>query len=244
MPSPGPLYQEEWVQKLLQQIRDFLQTNSDWLGIDQSKRQRVLDYAAGNGTVSSVSYLLDRSTPLTDKALLTRFSSTVFQGIDIATSQVERFNSEATQRLGPHHERMFAIQGDLTNPHEGLDAPEWFGFDVAIISMALHHVRNPIDLLTRLRQRVKRGGVLVVVDFLRQSASTTGHEGQKYNAEDMSKLADGMKIWPGFSVSDIRDDMSAAGCVDFELREYPEVVNVPGEMHVCNRMFIARATVC
>lgn len=56
MISPGPMYQEPWVQKLIQQIQHFLQAQAEagWLDIDQSKPQRILDYACGNGTVSSV----------------------------------------------------------------------------------------------------------------------------------------------------------------------------------------------
>jgi len=49
------MYHKEWVQKLIRQIQQCLQTNSDWLGIDRNVSQRVLDYACGNGTVSSVS---------------------------------------------------------------------------------------------------------------------------------------------------------------------------------------------
>ncbi|KAE8396674.1 hypothetical protein BDV23DRAFT_177669 [Aspergillus alliaceus] len=99
----SPLYQETWVQKLLQHIQDFLQVNSDWFGIDPFLPQRVLDYACGNGTVSS--------------ALLANFPNATFQGIDISTSQVRRFNDEATKLLAESHDRMFAIQGDLYDPH-------------------------------------------------------------------------------------------------------------------------------
>jgi hypothetical protein len=49
------MYQVEWVQNLLRQIKDCLRQNSDWLGIDAAKPQRILDYACGNGTVSAVS---------------------------------------------------------------------------------------------------------------------------------------------------------------------------------------------
>lgn len=49
------MYQVDWVQKLLMQIKECLRQSSDWLGIDPSKPQKILDYACGNGTVSLVS---------------------------------------------------------------------------------------------------------------------------------------------------------------------------------------------
>ena len=68
---------------------------------------------------------------------------------------------------------MFAIQGDLNDPQLVLSEPEWSEFDAAIISMALHHVKDPVGFLSRLRKRVRRGGALVVVDFLQQSSTPT-----------------------------------------------------------------------
>jgi hypothetical protein len=55
------MYEVGWVKKLLDQIKACLKQNSDWLGIDPSKPQRILDYACGNGTVSAVS-LTDLTT--------------------------------------------------------------------------------------------------------------------------------------------------------------------------------------
>ncbi|KAL4741679.1 S-adenosyl-L-methionine-dependent methyltransferase [Aspergillus similis] len=231
--DPGPLYQEAWIQKLLGQIQTCLQTNSDWLGIDPSRPQRILDYACGNGTVSS--------------ALLSRFPNATFRGIDIATSQVRRYNDEATKLLGESHHRMFAIQGDLYDPQPVLGEAEWSGFDAVIISFALHHTKDPVDMLTRLRQRIRPGGTVIVLDFLRDSPDTAsvgraGDEDQKYHAEHMVQLPQGMKIWPGFTMQDIQSDMASAGCVDLDVREFPEPVEGPKELQGYGRIFIAKAT--
>lgn len=48
------MYELDWIKELLRQIRRFLQSEKSWLGIDENKKQRILDYACGNGTVSSV----------------------------------------------------------------------------------------------------------------------------------------------------------------------------------------------
>jgi len=59
------MYLKPWVQKLIQQIRQSLQaqTEADWVDIDRRKPQRVLDYACGNGTVSGVSIEPDPAGP-------------------------------------------------------------------------------------------------------------------------------------------------------------------------------------
>ncbi|KAH8694050.1 S-adenosyl-L-methionine-dependent methyltransferase [Talaromyces proteolyticus] len=250
--DPGPLYQEPWIRKLLQQIQICLQMNSDWLGIDLSRPQRILDYACGNGTVSSVRSATTNPSHFraiavdTSKALLPAFPKATFQGIDIATSQVRRYNDEATKLLGEPHHRMFAIQGDLYDPQAVLNEARWSGFDASIISFALHHTKDPVDMLTRLRQRVRSGGTVVVLDFLRQSPDTAQHaEGkdQKYHAEDMVKLTQGMKIWPGFTMQDIHADMTSGGCVNVDVKVFPEPVEGPEELQGYGRIFIAKATV-
>lgn len=49
------MYKEKWVQDLIGQLKDFVGSNHAWLGLDEAKRQRVLDYACGNGTISEAS---------------------------------------------------------------------------------------------------------------------------------------------------------------------------------------------
>lgn len=177
--------------------------------------------------------------------------NTVFRGLDIATSQVKRFNDETSRLLGGPNERMLAVQGDLTEPQPPITEPEWFQFDAAIISMALHHVQDPTAFLTRLRQRTKREGSLVVIDWLQQSAepSSVGTEDEiraadrKYDAADMTRQAAGLKTWPGFSIHDIHADLQAAGCIGIEVIEHPEAIDVPKEKQGYSRMFIAKAKV-
>lgn len=48
-------YKEPWQQKFEQQTRHEMHSRKDWLGVDWAGKQaRVLDYAAGPGTVSMV----------------------------------------------------------------------------------------------------------------------------------------------------------------------------------------------
>lgn len=176
------------------------------------------------------------------QALLNSFPNATFHGLDIATSQVKRFNDEAARLfpVGEAKARMLAIQGDLNNPQDHLTQPEWFDFDAAIISMALHHVQDPTALLKRLHQRLKRGGSLVVIDWLQQSgndASTSTDEAR------MTRLSEGPQIWPGFSMDDIKKHFNASGCTDVDIVVYPEPIEAPKEMEGYSCMFIAKAKV-
>ena len=141
---------------------------------------------------------------------------------------------------------MWAIQGDLNEPSAALSSPEWSGFDAAIISMALHHVADPAAFLVQLRQRVRRGGSLVIVDWLRDTEApdrANEEADPKYREGDMLRLPEGMSIWPGFSAREVGAIVAAAGCADVEVRVYPEPIETPAEMQGYDRMFIARATV-
>lgn len=133
---------------------------------------------------------------------------------------------------------MLAIQGDLNDPRDILAQPEWFDFDAAIISMALHHAQGPSKLLKRLQQRVKRGGSLVVIDWLQQSENNGTASTDEAR---MTRLSEGPKIWPGFSINDIKSHFNAAGCIEGDVVVYPEPIEVPKEMEGYNRMFIAKA---
>lgn len=133
---------------------------------------------------------------------------------------------------------MRAIQGDLIDPQYPLDQPAWWGFDAAIISMALHHVKDPVDLLKRLCQRLKPGGSLVVIDWLQRS----DHDASaKTDEARMTRLSEGPKIWPGFSIKDINNHLSAAGCTDVDIVLFAEPIEAPKEMEGYSRMFMAKA---
>ena len=144
---------------------------------------------------------------------------------------------------------MFAIQGDLYDPQPVLSEAEWSGFDAVIISFALHHTKDPVDMLRRLRRRVRPRGTVIVLDFLRHADTASvgqvqeeDQKDKKYRAEHMVKLPQGMKIWPGFTMQDIQSDMASAGCVDVDVREFPEPVEGPEELQGYGRIFIAKAT--
>lgn len=176
------------------------------------------------------------------QALLPHHPLATFHGLDIATAQVTRFNNEATKILGEHDgkDRMLAVQGDLLAPTPSLTGADWSDFDVAIISMALHHIIDPIALLDKLKQRVRKGGVIVVVDWLVDDDKEKGEVGEKYDESKMKKLEHGPKIWNGFSEKGIENDMKAAGCEMIEIKIFPVETEAPEFMRGYDRMFIAK----
>lgn len=78
--------------------------------------------------------------------------------------------------LGLDESRMIAVQGDLLAPVVQPTTPvlseeELGGFDVVAICMALHHV-DDVELATkRLAERLRPGGVLLIIDWATRNSS-------------------------------------------------------------------------
>ena len=269
-PDPGAMYAEPWVQQGIQQIKDMLVEHHEFVGIDCSTK-RVLDYACGDGTVTKVCFIEgDRihDTLTRWQALLKVCPDCTFRGIDSHHAQVERYNNEARRLLGDSGQRMLAVEGDLTTPDSSLNTNDWSGFDVAAISMALHHVQNPIELLKSLLGRVRKGGVMIIVEFTDATAASpvvgqvhsedhmavdgcekknTGHRHHhhQHDPEQMIEVAGGQKIWPGFAAESLEAAMIAAGCVDVDVKLHGETFIIPADIGHGGekRLMLARGTV-
>ena len=113
--------------------------------------------------------------------------------------------------FGEDHSQMYAIQGDLSKPSSDLDQADWSGFDVAVISMALHHVFEPIQMLSQLRERLRPGGVLTVVEMYEDDDQENVTGSDNLNREDMIEVHGGQKIWAGFSPRGLIDLLEKAG---------------------------------
>jgi SAM-dependent methyltransferase len=165
------------------------------------------------------------------QALHDIFPRATFRGLDVDAAQVQRYNAAAGGSA-----RMGAVQGDLVEGSEVLGGLEWRDFDVAVTSMALHHIRDPVGLLVRLAGRVRSGGSVVVVDFIcpvkdgRDSSLVAMPEGER---------------WLGFSSGQARRYMEEAGCEKVELLEFPYDAGegAPKEMQGLQCIFIAKGRV-
>jgi SAM-dependent methyltransferase len=88
----------------------------------------------------------------------------VIRGIDISTSMANLFNASVTN-AGISSEEMSAAVGNLLTPTPNIATPEHFNFDIAVLSMGLHHMSSPKELIVKLVERIRPGGVVAVLDW-------------------------------------------------------------------------------
>lgn len=134
-------------------------------------------------------------------------------GLDIAESMVREYNTGARNQ-GISEAEMCAHVGNLLDPAavpESLSGPEFHGFDVAAVGMGFHHFPDTELATKRLAERLRKGGVLFIVDFLPHAdpkAHAHGHgDGHAPGASDTV-------IHFGFSEEDVRRNFEAAGVGD------------------------------
>ena len=232
------------MQRAAAQITTELRSRRDWLGIPcaspSSKEPpvRILDYACGTGMITRA--FAPFATHLT--------------GIDISAAMVAEYNHRCSALLAsenPLGASMHAIVGDLCDPAgvaEALRGEELFGFDMAVVGMGFHHFEHLELSLRRLVERVKRGGVVVVVDgqgHEHGKSSDHNHGSEESSANDMdSVFAAAAPFVPhqhGFSRAGMETLFTAAGCTDFDFLVMAEpILFGDGENPARMRGFIAK----
>lgn len=93
---------------------------------------------------------------------------------------VQRYN-DCAARLGYSPSQAHAVVGDLAT--DGKLAAEG-GFDVVVVSMALHHLDDPRGMLDLLAKRVRPGGVLIAVEGVDYKALGSEVEGEMLEKGD------------------------------------------------------------
>ena len=197
-----------WQKQISLQITNYIQQNIDFIGIPKhSGPTTLLDYACGTGMIS--------------RALGP--SVTSIQALDLSPNVVERFNELAALSEIASVRKARAIVGNLLtdqSPPE-LDGPELHNFDVIAIGGALHHFDDPAKAIGRLAQRLKVGGVLLIVDFVEQGddGGEAGHGRLPTGVEHTIRKN-------GFNEIEMREVMKDHGLGDFGWREMPERVEI------------------
>ena len=182
---------------------------------------------------------------------------TEIRGIDVSASMVDKYNIEARE-TGRSEIQMHAVRGDLLAPAEApLESEDFYGFDLVIMSMALHHVDNPKAMVARLVERLRPGGTVVIIDWIpSEQASSPGYSGHSHkhfsdHEADSGKASDGdHKQHPvahtisfdGFSKEQMQSMFTEAGCSgsDFVLAESPS--QVPLDPTGQKQLFFAKGT--
>ncbi|KOS38158.1 hypothetical protein ACN38_g11022 [Penicillium nordicum] len=158
------VFKDKWVHDLQNQISEFLTGNLDWIGVqsptvDNNRQTKLMDYACGNGIVS--------------RSLHPQFSKCI--GVDLSNGMLDKYRATAVE-LGLDESSMLAVQGDLLAPtitqtEPPLSEEELNGFDLVAICMALHHVDDIVLATKRLAERLRPGGVLLIIDWATRNSS-------------------------------------------------------------------------
>ncbi|KAK1584780.1 methyltransferase domain-containing protein [Colletotrichum navitas] len=205
-------FEQDWLKTFAEQLTRFLSTQAPKLGLrprDPANPVRLLDYACAYGGASWA---------------LAAFVDEIL-GIDIAPAMVGHFNDCAAQ-LGYSPAQAHAVAGDLATDRS-LAAEG--GFDVVVISMALHHLDDPKGMLGLLARRLRPGGVLIAVeavDAIEAVADVGDAEGHEQFEHEVLKTTDrhivfDEKLFEGW--------FEAAGCnaESFVYIENEEVSHIP-----------------
>ena len=92
---------------------------------------------------------------------------------------VNEYNTGASNQ-GISEFKMHAVVGNLldaSNPHQvTFSAPEFYDFDIAAVGAGWHHFPDPSYAAKQLAGRLKKGGVLLILDFISYGGSHDHHD--------------------------------------------------------------------
>ncbi|GJN75619.1 hypothetical protein PLICBS_009724 [Purpureocillium lilacinum] len=219
------IFDTPWVAKLGEQVSRELRDNFAWFGVRANSAgspTKMLDYACGSGIVSRA---LSSDVP-------------VIRGIDISSGMVTQYNTLA-EKAGFSPETMRAVHGDLLDsnatPSAELATAEFNHFDLAVMSLALHHVSDVDAMIQSLADRLPEGGVLVIVDWMSEEA---GSDWKFLQSDDMPVRHTVSRM--GFSEGALRETFEKAGLKGWGWRAFAEESEVPSKFGGSMRGFLAR----
>ncbi len=129
--------------------------------------------------------------------------------------------------------KMHAIIGNLLDPNDPssshLAGKEFFNFDIAVVSGGFHHFDDPSLAASRLAERLKPGGVLLVLDFMasdfEEMKAALVEGGDSADAEAMKTV-----VHMGFTEGGIKEVFEGAGVGgEFKFRLMEKVTMFGGE---------------
>jgi SAM-dependent methyltransferase len=94
---------------------------------------------------------------------------------------VQEYNTGASNQ-GIAESEMHAVVGNLIDPSKSLSPDpslaekHLFDFDIAAVGMGWHHFSDPGFAAKKLAERLKTGGVLLIIDFLPHEGFENAHD--------------------------------------------------------------------
>ncbi|THZ66394.1 S-adenosyl-L-methionine-dependent methyltransferase [Aureobasidium pullulans] len=161
-----------WQKKIASQVAEALNSHADWLGADWTSASdqecHLLDYACGTGSVT--------------RALSTHITHAT--GIDISSAMLSQY----TSLLSSTHPSLVlkTSVADLCSPdpQPSISGPEFHNFDIAGVALGFHHFANPATCIANLASRLKKDGVLFIVDWLPNKIAPGEHIGHAHAHPD------------------------------------------------------------
>lgn len=179
---------------------------------------------------------------------------------------VQAYNEQAQSGDIPEA-AMHAVQGDMlaspvNNAQHGSQPftdEGWFGFDIAVMSMALHHVASPEDAIETLASRLNDGGTIVIIDWLLSSIVFHGsdlhprfgpgdygehshHHGHTHrHAHNVVAGSEHTITRAGFGKEEMEMMFRDAGCDDIGFVEFREATRLgDGDGAVMQKLFMVK----
>ncbi|KAL4944874.1 hypothetical protein BDV06DRAFT_219930 [Aspergillus oleicola] len=185
----------------------------------KNKDVKMLEYACGPGHISLT---------------LAPFVSRVV-GMDISEGMIEEFNKNA--REAGHSDTVVGVKADILSESmpAAVAGPEYFDFDLVVVSMALHHFEHPEQALKRLGERLKKGGMMIIMDMVPEEHHDHGLSQMGDIAHTISKH--------GFSLEEMRTMWEDAGLktgFKYQILDKPLEFNRNGKIFF-KTIFMARA---
>jgi SAM-dependent methyltransferase len=231
---------------MLNKITAYIHQHINWIGVDfidpsaafektsptePARNIRVLDYACGPGTITH--------------ALGAR--ATEYIGIDLSENMAEAYNlrfganssapSTSTDEISNNQDETLnahAVVGNLLDAKEpspdGLASPEYFNFDLVVVGLGFHHFPDIALATSRLVERLKPGGVFLILDFVTHAMDEQPSSGQQPAKHTVAHL--------GFSEEELKAYFEGAGLTDFQIVRMDEEVLLRGESR--RRLFLAK----
>ena len=191
---------------MINRVHDFLLQHISWIGVDfidpsasfeeagaPLKQVRVLDYACGPGTITNI--LVSHATD--------------FVGVDLSDNMVKAYNSRFAPSSDPGDRealKAHAVVGDLllpSGPSPALNSSHFFDFDLVVVGFGFHHFHNLSLAAERLASRLKPGGVLLIVDFVKHRKYPGEHDTEDIIAHQGFGEEEVQRIFGGAGLLDV-----------------------------------------